>query len=390
MDSSRIFIKNLPSTITAEEFRKHFSQQAPITDAKFLPHRRIGYVGYKTPEDASMAVRHHNKSFLGMVRLKVELARSVDETLSSAQKRRRAGTNDITGGELSAGRQQRLQDPEGHSEEAGLAITMEDKDKLREYLQVMQPPSKSKTWQNQDARSLHKSPHDEVQTTAAVKAEGKSYLSDDEYEHVPKKQKISKPEKLSSETSLPSPPESPAADPQDSEVIQKGVEVPTEEPASVPPTASDTDWLRSRTSRLLGLVDDDDAIERSLDDEQAPEKPAPDTQDMKGEGRGTEYAETFNREDTSNRGHITAETAHSGSEPAANGRLFLRNLAYTTTEDDLRRYFESQGFEDIEDVSDYFSLFNVCSPLSHDEYPDRDILYVVNDVTRKSILVDIS
>ena len=77
MKSSRIFVRGLPPNLTAEEFKKHFSNQSAITDAKFISHRRIGYVGYKTHEDAAKAVKYFNKSFIRMSRIGVELARSV-------------------------------------------------------------------------------------------------------------------------------------------------------------------------------------------------------------------------------------------------------------------------------------------------------------------------
>jgi RNA recognition motif-containing protein len=77
MASSRIFIKGLPPTISEEEFRKHFSAKSAITDAKLIPHRRIGYVGYKTPEDAANAVKYFNRSFIRMSKIGVEIARPV-------------------------------------------------------------------------------------------------------------------------------------------------------------------------------------------------------------------------------------------------------------------------------------------------------------------------
>jgi multiple RNA-binding domain-containing protein 1 len=77
MASSRVFVKGLPPTISEEEFRKHFNARRDITDAKLIPHRRIGYVGYKTPEEAAKAVKYFNKSFIKMSRIGVELARPV-------------------------------------------------------------------------------------------------------------------------------------------------------------------------------------------------------------------------------------------------------------------------------------------------------------------------
>ena len=77
MESSRIFVKGLPPNIGAGDFRQHFSRQSAITDAKLIPRRRIGYVGYETPEDARKAVKYHNKSFINMSRISVELAQPV-------------------------------------------------------------------------------------------------------------------------------------------------------------------------------------------------------------------------------------------------------------------------------------------------------------------------
>jgi multiple RNA-binding domain-containing protein 1 len=77
MESSRIFIKGLPPNLTEEEFKKHFGKTSAITDAKLIPHRRIGYIGYKTPDDASKAVKYFNRSFIRMSKIGVELARPV-------------------------------------------------------------------------------------------------------------------------------------------------------------------------------------------------------------------------------------------------------------------------------------------------------------------------
>jgi multiple RNA-binding domain-containing protein 1 len=77
MESSRVFIKGLPPTISEDEFKKHFSAKSDITDAKLISHRRIGYIGYKTPEDAARAVKYFNRSFIRMSKIGVEIARPV-------------------------------------------------------------------------------------------------------------------------------------------------------------------------------------------------------------------------------------------------------------------------------------------------------------------------
>lgn len=75
--SSRIFVRGLPPNITEDDFKKHFSAKHPITDAKCYTNRRIGYVGFRTPEDAQAAVKYFNRSYIRMSRIVVELARPV-------------------------------------------------------------------------------------------------------------------------------------------------------------------------------------------------------------------------------------------------------------------------------------------------------------------------
>jgi multiple RNA-binding domain-containing protein 1 len=75
--SSRIFVKGLPPSISEDEFKKHFSAKFAITDAKLISHRRIGYVGYQSEEEAAKAVKYFNRSFIRMSRISVETARPV-------------------------------------------------------------------------------------------------------------------------------------------------------------------------------------------------------------------------------------------------------------------------------------------------------------------------
>ena len=77
MASSRIFVRGLPPHMSEDNFRKHFAAQQTVTDARLIPRRRIGYVGYKSPADAIAAVKYFNKSFIGMARIYVEIARPV-------------------------------------------------------------------------------------------------------------------------------------------------------------------------------------------------------------------------------------------------------------------------------------------------------------------------
>lgn len=77
MATTRIFVRNLPPTVTEEDFTSHFAKRYAVTDVKLLAQRRIGYVGFRTVDDAAAAVKYFNKSYLRMSRIGVELVDDV-------------------------------------------------------------------------------------------------------------------------------------------------------------------------------------------------------------------------------------------------------------------------------------------------------------------------
>lgn len=391
MGSSRIYIRGLPPSLSSEDFKAHFSKQSTITDAKFIPHRRIGYVGYKSPDDAANAVKFHDKTFMRMTRIRVELARSVDDqqalrpSAANGIKRK----NEYDDGSIYEEKRQKQASPP----EKG------DKSKLQEYLAVMQPPSKSKIWENQDSMVTDKSPKPTPIISEEIPTEN---LADTEYEVVPKmpkrqsksdhgdRQAEQVPEKNSAIT----------IDQRSDDHLMPAITPSTQQESSYAEmpgksdTVSDTDWLRSRTSRLLGLVDDEDAVDLfNGADEHEHEKTRPTERHSQTENGNTSDASSQTNQDVHETfvGKKEDSSVKLENDNSSNGRLFIRNLTYTTTNDDLRMHFQAGNYGTIEEVEFYliyqFVSVRICFG---DEYPDRDSLCFACDVTRKSILVDIS
>lgn len=77
MESSRVFVSGLPPKISNDQLKKHFSSRFQTTDAHVIPNRRIGFVGFKSPEAAKEAVGYFHKSYVKMSRISVEIARPV-------------------------------------------------------------------------------------------------------------------------------------------------------------------------------------------------------------------------------------------------------------------------------------------------------------------------
>lgn len=134
-----------------------------------------------------------------------------------------------------------------------------------------------------------------------------------------------------------------------------------------PSTITDDDWLRSRTSRLLGLVDDDDTAleENSLPERLSHSKASGNAQThtsletsdtgLQAEGDPVQQTDTM----ATPKAQITNSTA------AVIDRLFVRNLPYTVTDQELRDHFEQAGGGQVEEVftllSYLFDKFVLCT-----------------------------
>ena len=165
------------------------------------------------------------------------------------------------------------------------------------------------------------------------------------------------------------------------------------EPEAEAAPVSDADWLRSKTSRLLGLLDEEEQDEfdqhkaEAPADSDSPSSSAGDKSPPVGSESRIEAIENI----VPNMTDVDSEPQGAPEAPEDpnldlirnSARLFLRNLAYDTTEADLQPLFERFG--KIEEVSPYSILFLPCpipqgllafQPLaecSNDDFPDRDI-----------------
>ncbi|KAG5517877.1 hypothetical protein PMAC_000331 [Pneumocystis sp. 'macacae'] len=82
---SRIIVKNLPRYLNEDRFKDHFSTYCGkhITDIKFIrskngKFRGFGFIGYKTNDDALNAIKYYHNTFVDMSRIIVEHAKEVD------------------------------------------------------------------------------------------------------------------------------------------------------------------------------------------------------------------------------------------------------------------------------------------------------------------------
>ena len=373
MESSRVFVKNLPPTISEAEFRKHFSAQGrEVTDVKLIPHRRIGFVGYKSHDDAARAVKYLNKSFIRMSRIAVDLAKPVrpspaqpagaaaNHRCKIADPTPRPAAKDVSrhGAPRAAAPKSGAPgvEPEDDGSKKRKREAVDEADpKLQEYLEVMGHPAK-KSRDNGEAIGGGLQPELTAVLPSALLEAGES---DDEYEDVPRRPSQRPAQGASAHASAtPAPPVA------DGEILAPA---PPDQPARDAPQvsadATDDDWLRSRTSRLLDLVDPDDPGFSARPPSSIPAATTTAEQQEAPHDGTSAHAIGMGEDGPGPAGPESAEDIAKLVEKTS--RLFLRNLSYAVTEDDVRKYYGKFG--NLEEVSISRFICAFTARLLHDE-----------------------
>lgn len=213
--------------------------------------------------------------------------------------------------------------------------------KLQEYLHVMQPPSKSKIWSNEGLTR----PQYALSPALSPPRQNATREGDDGgSEARPKRLKVNaRPERAkdpfyASERS----PTTVTA------VISQNDGILPELPFShdkIFPITSDGDWLRSRTITTVDIDRADEALDprTSTSTDGAPIQDSATLQEFPENDRSGQGSQAKVEPES----QISVRTNSFGY---ATGRLFVRNLSYATTEDELREYFTSHVSDTINEV----------------------------------------
>ncbi|KAI9704060.1 MAG: Multiple RNA-binding domain-containing protein 1 [Bogoriella megaspora] len=302
--SSRIFVRGLPPNLSEDDFKKHFSQLIAITDARLLPQRRIGYVGFSTPEDAASAVKYFNKSFIRMSKIGVEIAQPVAEKFKKfdsepdrALDTRKRSSNSSSTAAIGGPRGQKRKRISG-----------------RDSSELTRP---SETFDFSQRSSSGLDLGNESKNTNGAYADRPRSSSTSA---VPDKDNIREPS------------------------LENGVANQRSKTES-----NDSDWLRNHTKRVLDLEssgedenpDREDMLDSSDNDQQEVKSTA--HQDISNVP--SEDSTEVEKNDLSRN-----ELGDDANEDRikSTGRLFLRNISYNVTVADIREYFKDFG--DIEEV----------------------------------------
>lgn len=219
----------------------------------------------------------------------------------------------------------------------------ENDPKYQEYMQLMQSNNKGKVWANETVVVNEEQP---------APLPDQNDASEDEYEDLSKIDKTEKRKRRSSDSKKTRNASTEPSNEATEASSSKSGAVPADEDDEILPDAesptlaavSDMDWLKLRTNQNP---------EESLD---------PSTEQAEGEGEGGSNSEA-NGGNVSDEEMVDADSNDKAGRPynrksgehdasvekiTQTGRLFLRNLSYTITEDDISELFDPFG--EIEEV----------------------------------------
>ncbi|KAG7031177.1 MRD1, partial [Cucurbita argyrosperma subsp. argyrosperma] len=315
---SRICVKNLPKHIDDHRLRTLFSEKGEITDVKLMrtkdgKSRQFAFIGFRTEHEAQEAIRYFNKSFLNTHRIACEIAWKVGDPKIprpwSKHSKEEKGTKDKT--EVEDDKSKSLLGSKKEGDNLKLRI-QDDDPKIQEFLQVTQPRINSKLWANdtltapEDGKSKEKA--SKMKTVGGRRMELVNVDGDKAEE---------------TQTALH---KNPAHDDKisDMEYFKSRVK---------------KTWSDSETSDVDNS-DEDESIKKKLEIRDVPmvDSKLPLKTKAKEEGHSNHCdADILNREKSSS----TLEDKK--DEMLESGRLFVRNLPYAATEEELEEHFRRYG-----------------------------------------------
>lgn len=316
---SRICVKNLPKYVTEDRLKEFFSQKGEITDTKIMrtrdgKTRQFAFIGYRTEQEADEAIRYFNKSYLDTSRIICEVAQkegdpNIPRTWSRYSKDKEEKLT------IKQNLNQVSYEKTKIEEEGADKSKENDDPKLLEFLQVMQPRSKSKLWANDLAaptiEPIGKVSEEFTTSKREDKGSGRKLNgSKDAQKNGMHDENPEKPQKVAHDEEL-----------------------------------SDMEYFKSRVKKEWSDLESGSDDENGRDMDQADENNNVGQEHIVAEEQNILQEAGVSEEpgdDLMNSGNQSS-SLQDANEVLQTGRLFVRNLPYAATEDELADIFSKFG-----------------------------------------------
>ena len=328
------------------QIRQHTSSYPPPTlrDGKS---RCFAFIGYRTVEEAKEALKFFHGTYLDTSRLEVEFAQPFGKTPehrpwskytpgSSAHKsieEKKKLAEEGPPEKLTARQAIKLERAQKEAKKAArMAVPDSDDPKLAEFMQLMAPRSQKATWANDDGLDLDARGQGVLAGASGASAGAGGAAASEAAPDAAKDGKKSKKKGKRAQE----------ADNEPAEEEEEREEAPIEkDQVLVDDSVSHLDYLKSRQT-VASFIDDEEEEEKEAE-EQAADGGTPEAgqDDAEEEDAPAGAAETGAADGT-------VQVAEEEASVADTGRLFLRNMPYTATDDELRALLEPFG--EVDDV----------------------------------------
>ncbi|XP_057438788.1 uncharacterized protein LOC130730728 [Lotus japonicus] len=341
---SRICVKNLPTDYAEDKLRELFCPKGQVTDVKLMrtkdgKSRQFAFIGFSSDHEAQEAIRYFNSNYFGASRITCEVALKLGDANLPRPWSRHSKKKDNEVTTPDANKHVRAKDKGNKSKD----IVDIDDPQLQDFLQVMQPRAMSKLWANDTSIVSNVSNNQEISNKDRKGRKG-----------MPEVIYPISVESGSVVDELPNNPE-----PNQSREVEHHKVI------------SDMDYFKSRVTSEWSdsessdsgedsddkdsmCIDDDDKDnhshasehEENCDKNPSERTPRKCAQELDLEGQKDSCGDGV----APNKAQVN-ETVQESSNPEDAGgvfescRLFVRNLPYTTTEEELHQHFSSVGPE---------------------------------------------
>ncbi|KAH7293538.1 hypothetical protein KP509_28G030000 [Ceratopteris richardii] len=340
---SRLCVKGLPVYLSEDRLRDHFSACGEITDVKIIRtsdgrSRQFGFVGYRSEEEASAAVNYFNRTFIDTSRLTCEIARPVGDHISRPWSRYSKGSSAY---EKSHEVSNDAKSSVPRNEHGGLSVKADGKNDenepgFAEFLQAMQPRSKSKLWANDTlaadeqraGMSLERSNSRKEMRSSTDNAQRKTkqFPSKDDIEEL-------EVEVLHADHDTDS-----KIFPSESHNFDRDE------------VLSDFDYLKQRTKENWSDDDDNDEKENSVNSGSESSSESENGSSLHNDADDNEIlkkkmdsAHVITKNNDNQSFDVEEVLGDQQESIVETGRLFVRNLSYATREEDLCELFSKYG-----------------------------------------------
>lgn len=357
---SRICVKNLGKLTNEKQLKDLFGTKGEVTDVRIVKtksgkSRQLAFLGFRTDVQAQEAINYFNNTFLETARIIVESAKKIgDQTLIETTRSK------ITKKKLEkASKDQALESQKAKIDALAakrklIKEPVQSKEKM-DFMEAMKPRRTTQFWANDESLPFT----EEIMNVDIDDQESKGYSIEDQDDDSDadddgindftntaskigddKNTKKSESEKLKEASTITK-----SGDDSKDASKKKKSEKKTETKISI---SSDLDYLRSKVKVHFSDEENSDINEDNCDseaesDDEMMKKYSTDESIKKIDGMVVSSSSSEERARGEAEGEIVIAAESDADEFEDSGRLFVRNLTFSCSEDEIRILFEPFG-----------------------------------------------